>query len=512
MNLPDWIKLSQITYYLMCAQERTGFQFDREKAEALLSTIESKMSEIESVVEPQLPPRALKQAELASITFPAKPYKKDGTFSHYMMLFLERHNGSVLDQHTVEFYSKLYTIVGGGQLDTTLPMKLSNQSDLKEWFLEQGWKPTLWNYKKDANGKFVREKGKLVPTTPKIQDKGKLCPGLIGLNNDIAKQAVTWLSYRNRAAVLTGFLEHPRLQKDGRLPAGAIGLTNTHRQKHTVVVNIPRAEEGVLLGREFRELFCASKGNVLVGFDAAALEARMEAHYTYKYDNGKHAEILLDGDIHNTNTQIFFPNETGRYDILSEDFNKDDPGFKPYRSRSKNGKYALSYGCSPSKLASTLGCPPSMGQSLYDTFWMKNPALKQLRDNVTQFWETKGESQWIPGLDGRRIYTRASHSLVNALFQSAGAICMDWAGAYIDEVLGGLKRTSDGIPCYQKGDYIIKRVGYFHDEYIFECHPDIADKVGKLGCKAIKKAGENFKLKVSLDSDYKIGYSWAEIH
>jgi hypothetical protein len=64
-------------------------------------------------------------------------------------------------------------------------------------------------------------------------------------------------------------------------------------------------------------------------------------HYSWKYDNGATAEEILNGDPHSKNAQAFFPDETGKFDIEAEDFNKDEPGFKPYRDRSKNGFYAL---------------------------------------------------------------------------------------------------------------------------------------------------------------------------
>lgn len=504
-NWTNALKLAQKTYHLMCVQERAGFQFDTDRAVALTVRIKEEMLKIEETVEPQLPPRPLKQAEVKDFTMPAKPFKKDGTFSSNMVKFMEKHSGYFIDPMTVEFYGLPYTVKGSAQLSITRPMKLSNQEDIKEWLLTQGWKPTLWNYKKDARGKPVRDEfNRLIKTTPKLQDKGKICSDLIkrGELGNLVGVVVRWLSLRNRHSVVEGWLANPRLKRDGRLPAGATGITNTNRQKHTIVVNVPKAEESVLLGREMRQLFIARPGLYLVGADAKALEARIEAHYTYRYDNGAYAKDLLEGDVHNKNTQIFFPRETGSFNIYDPNFNKDDPNFKPYRSRSKNGKYALSYGCTAKKLAETLGCSPSEGETLYENFWNSNYSLKALRDNLTRFWETNGQKRWIIGLDGRKLFTRSKHSLVNTLFQSAGAICMDFAGAYVARELDKDLNLKSSI-C---------RVGYFHDEYNFETDIRFADYIGELTCTAIKKAGEFFKLNVPLDGEYKIGKNWAEIH
>ena len=39
----------------------------------------------------------------------------------------------------------------------------------------------------------------------------------------------------------------------------------------------------------------------MVGADLSGVELRMLAHYLARYDNGRYADILLNGDIHQTN-------------------------------------------------------------------------------------------------------------------------------------------------------------------------------------------------------------------
>ena len=93
------------------------------------------------------------------------------------------------------------------------------------------WKPTLYNYQKDSNGKPVRDqKGKIIPTSPKIQEAGKICPNLMEMEGDLVKLVVKWLSLRNRQSVLQGWFSNPRLQMDGRIGAGRTGIAATHRQ------------------------------------------------------------------------------------------------------------------------------------------------------------------------------------------------------------------------------------------------------------------------------------------
>lgn len=87
--------------------------------------------------------------------------------------------------------------------------------------------------------------------------------------------------------------------------------------------------------------------------------------------------MILDGDIHSRNAKLFFPKETEGFDPDSDDFDKDAPGFKPYRDKSKNGGYALAYGCSPAKLASTLGKPEKRLMSCMKLSGMETHLLKR---------------------------------------------------------------------------------------------------------------------------------------
>ena len=102
--------------------------------------------------------------------------------------------------------------------------------------------------------------------------------------------------------MLNGWLRIPPFENGRRLPACRTGITPTHRQRHAILVNLPKASDKVLLGKEFRSLFIANK---LVSVDMAALEGRCQAHYTYKYDDGATARELLDGDVHSKKCQGF---------------------------------------------------------------------------------------------------------------------------------------------------------------------------------------------------------------
>ncbi len=292
-------KCGQKSFYLMSCQELAGWKFDQEEAKKLAVRIDNMMEEIRSEVEPKLPPRALKKTEEKDYTMPAKPFKKDGSFSSTWEKFVAKHNAKLVGD-SWEFYGKLYKPEAGKLLDVTKPMEMANQDQMKDWFLEQNWEPTLWNFKKGPDGKPMRDPKtrQLIKSSPKIQEQGKICKNLLEMETGIVADVVKWLSLRNRRSVLQGWIDNPRLKRDGRIGAGRTGIAATHRQKHSVVVNVPKASEKVLLGHEFRSLWTSEDGFLIAAADAAALEGRVQAHYTWKYDDGATAKELLEGDIH----------------------------------------------------------------------------------------------------------------------------------------------------------------------------------------------------------------------
>ena len=86
-------------------------------------------------------------------------------------------------------------------------------------------------------------------------------------------------------------------------------------------------------------MWICEDGNLIAAGDAAALEGRVQGHYTWLYDQGETARILLEGDIHSRNAKAFyfFDPTMEKFDPTSPDFDKEDNQFKPFRNRSKNG-------------------------------------------------------------------------------------------------------------------------------------------------------------------------------
>ena len=275
------------------------------------------------------------------------------------------------------------------------------------------------------------------------------------------------------------------VKPDGRIYGrvttnGAVTGRCTHSRPN--LGQVPRRSN---LGKMCRELFHAPDGFVLVGADASGLELRVFGHFLARYDRGKYAREVVDGDIHTANQLA--------------------AGLKS-RDDAKTFIYAFLYGAGPVLLGSLLipdGTEEQKkraGLAMKTRFLSRTPAIKQLIDDLGK---TLGTRKWLVGIDGRRLNVRSKHSALNLIFQSAGAILVKLA-----TVLWHEKLESRG---YVHGvDYA--QVAHVHDECQAISTPYIADEVGKLFVEAIEEAGRHFGFRVNMTGEYKVGKNWKETH
>jgi DNA polymerase-1 len=238
---------------------------------------------------------------------------------------------------------------------------------------------------------------------------------------------------------------------------------------------------------EYRKLFVAPPGMVMVGVDASGLELRCLAHYLGAYDNGEYAKAVTTGDIHWTNAQAFGL-------AMSEVMDKNNSEHKKARNQAKGAIYALIYGAGNEKLGLVLGGSKRTGANARANFEAKVPAYLKLKETVSTTIARRG---WIKGIDGRPLYPRSEHAALNTLLQSAGAVVMKQACIIAYNAI-------DPNRCWQ--------VAAVHDEYQFVSTPEYAHEVGSIVVDAIRKAGKGFNFRCPLDGEYRIGANWAETH
>ncbi len=149
-------------------------------------------------------------------------------------------------------------------------------------------------------------------------------------------------------------------------------------------------------GADCRRLFTVPQGYKQVGVDASGLELRMLAHYM---NDPEYTDLILNGDIHS--------------------YNQKAAGL-PTRNNAKTFIYGFLYGAGDAKIGEIVGGTAKDGKRLKKNFLDSLPALKKLKEGVTN----AAERGWIKSIDGSRIKIRSAHAALNFLLQSAGAIVM----------------------------------------------------------------------------------------
>ena len=364
------------------------------------------------------------------------------------------------------------------------PINLNSSDQIKEYFFKHGWIPTEWNYKKDTKTKFFLKDndGNLIPTSPKLTEdsfdsiEGDL-PKLLARRNVLMHRKRMLKNIRKTDNEETGLINLVR--SDGRIGAGGIpNGTNTGRVRHYNVVNIPGV--GAIYGEELRDLFIAPKGRLILGCDAAALEARIQAHYITPYDGGLElADLLLNGDIHQVNADMWGCT----------------------RKEAKSPLYALMYGAQPAKLAQTFGCDLRTAEERFEVFWETYKPLAKFKEDVTKAWNSRGgrKGGFLRGLDGRKLFARSEHALVNLMFQSAGSIAVKTALLFAQKSIR-----------YKNLD--AHQIIFYHDEVEYDVSKIDAEETKEIVEQSFPQASKFYNLNVPLVGEGKLGNSWFEVH
>tara|TARA_B100000686_G_scaffold98274_1_gene105198 strand:+ start:1117 stop:2379 length:1263 start_codon:yes stop_codon:yes gene_type:complete len=245
----------------------------------------------------------------------------------------------------------------------------------------------------------------------------------------------------------------------------------THRASHRNpnLSQVPSDER-------FRRLFTASPNLVMVGADLSGIELRMLAHYLARYDGGRYADILLNGDIHQENA--------------------DKIGIS--RRQVKTVTYAFLYGAGDQKIGTSfdgsLGETQSKrkGKEIRKAFVDAIPGLSDLLKAVKR----AAERGYVRGLDGRNISVDKGHVALNYLLQgSAAIIAKRWM------VLADAQLDSHS-----------HQLGFIHDELQYETIPASVNDLKFLLELTAVQAGEYYNLRLPIAAESKSGKNWAEVH
>ncbi len=236
-----------------------------------------------------------------------------------------------------------------------------------------------------------------------------------------------------------------------------------------------------VLGPECRALFgpgtLEGRGSTKqVGVDLSGIEARCLAHYLWPFDDGQFANEVLNGDIHTANQKA--------------------AGLAT-RDQAKTFFYALMYGAGAEKLGLITG---QDGEKLKKKYFRNMPALAALTKRVIAKAEDEG---FIKALDGRQIKIRSSHSALNFLLQSAGAIISKlWYNICYDQLVEA------GFTYGKDFAFLV----HCQDEIQFSVAAERAEELGLIAVRSAALAGDALGLRIEIGAEYKVGNNWAECH
>lgn len=260
----------------------------------------------------------------------------------------------------------------------------------------------------------------------------------------------------------------------------------THRKSHQKpnMANIPalvnRQGKPQPWGPEFRSLWKASEGRVLVGCDAEGIQLRLFAHYCNDkklikaIENGKKEEKT---DIHHLNLAVL--------DTICNS-----------RDTAKTYIYALLLGAGTKKQAQILNCTPAQATEGLKRLLKFYPGWQELKDTRLRDDAKKG---YFEGLDGRLVVVPDAHRILAGYLQNGESVVMKTANCIWRDALDEL-----GVPYWQVNDV--------HDEWQTETLPEFAEQVGEIQAASITKVGKLFNLNCTLAGQYKIGSNWKETH
>ena len=297
---------------------------------------------------------------------------------------------------------------------------------------------------------------------------------LIALNTEESKKFARILTLQKHLGQISegqnAWLK--KVGRDGRIHHSCILNTNTGRQAHMGpnLAQVPSEHE-------YRELFKPGEGRLQVGADASGLELRCLAHYLHRW-NPQFGEEVVDGDIHTA---------------LAEIYGTD-------RKTGKSCTYCLIYGGGNLKLGLTAGASKdkavSKGKEIRKRIMSGLKGFAELSEAVN----ARAESDVLTALDGRPIRLQGKkHAALNYLLQSAGAIiCKKW-------VIRANELLKEAGICYWP-------LAFVHDEMQISVAPEQAEQAAFLITAAMKDVESTLSFRCRLDSEYKIGRSWADCH
>lgn len=466
-----WKFIDYLMFKMDCAreQERSKWLLDQKRcSDALAVLVEKQQEAVQQLIEvmPSVPKYEKK-------TRPAKPYKKDGTYSSHGAVWFKRLRDLGLPE---DFNEELKVEVHRE------PGNPNSSAQVKQWLYDCGWVPETFKYVKEDNGTTRK-----IPQV-NLEHGGGICPSIKRLYGDHPEfellEGLGVISHR--ISILNGFLN--AVDADGFIAAQISGLTNTLRFKHKTVVNLPKV--GKLYADDIRGSLTAPEGMELCGSDMSGLEDRLKQHYIYPHDPDFVNEMLADDYDPHLSLALLAKEITELQ--MAKYKSGEDKSIKPIRDIFKNGNYACQYGAGPPRLALTANISLKKAEEVHATYWRKNWAIKVVAEE--QEVKTIRGKMWLKNpINGFYYSLRSKKDIFSTLVQGSASYVFDlWVQEF-------RKKRS-------------QLTAQFHDEVVLCVKQGYRKQCETLLRDAIKAVNDNLKLNRELGIDVQFGARYSDIH
>ncbi len=324
--------------------------------------------------------------------------------------------------------------------------------------------------------------------------KADVLEELAAEGHELPRAILDWRSLSKLKSTYTDALPQAINAETGRVHTSySLAATTTGRLASTEpnLQNIPiRTEDG----RKIRTAFIAEKGNVLVSADYSQIELRLLAHIA---DLKSMKEAFAEGvDIHAM--------------TASEMFGVPVDGMDPMvRRRAKAINFGIIYGISAFGLANQLGISRGEAKDYIDAYFVKFPGIRKYMENTVAGAKSSG---YVETVFGRRTHVGGINDKNHAMrsYAERQAINAPIQGSAADVI----RRAMIKMPAALKHARVKSRMLLqVHDELIFECPKDDADKTIEIARKVMEAAPEPaVKISVPLVVDARAGANWNEAH
>ena len=418
-TLPEWIALEHDVQRILTEQESHGWAFDETAAITLASALSKELRDTEEALRRRHP--FVRGSEFTP--------KRDNRTQGY---------------------------VKGAPLTRLKDLNCSSRDHIS-WILQtfHGWKPT-----------------QTTPTGKPIIDEVILKD----IGSDVAMMFQRILTITKMLGMISegenAWLKLSTTAK--RIHHHCSVATNTHRCAHRNpnLAQVPSDER-------FRRLFIPSQGLVLCGADLSGIELRMLSHYLARFDSGRYADILLNGDIHQVNA--------------------DKIGIS--RKQVKTVTYAFLYGAGDEKIGHSYDKQLSSSQAKKKGKEIR-AAYVDAVDGLADLLEAikkAAERGFIKSIDGRKVKVDSPHKALNYCLQSgAGVVAKKWMLINQDHM--------------KELQLCASQLAFVHDELQFEVDPTHAQDLCSSLVLSATEAGEHYNMRVRIDAEATTGKNWSETH